>query len=159
MTLTPLPYERYRGGLEPYHRRPLSTKGQEWKKKSHQNQDNSVSFSLMTYRLPRWLGGKESTCQQERRFDPWVEKIPWRRAWQPRLARKIAWTEEPGGHPSTGSQTVRHDLWPKQQWHQRLNIKWVVYHILCVSNPGFSDPVILSNLATVWLSLLTFKME
>ena len=31
--------------------------------------------------------GKEFTCQCRRykrcRFDPWVEKIPWRRAWQP----------------------------------------------------------------------------
>ena len=37
--------------------------------------------------LPRWLSGKESTCQCRRggrhRFDPWVRKIPWRRAWQP----------------------------------------------------------------------------
>ena len=33
--------------------------------------------------LPRWLGGKESTyqCSRHRRrgFNPWVEKIPWRR--------------------------------------------------------------------------------
>ena len=32
-------------------------------------------------------GGKESTCQCRRHrrcgFDPWVRKIPWRRAWQP----------------------------------------------------------------------------
>ena len=30
--------------------------------------------------------GKELTCQnrhRRRRFDPWVGKIPWRRAWQP----------------------------------------------------------------------------
>jgi len=34
--------------------------------------------------LPRWLSGKESACQCRRhRFDPWVRKIPWRRAWQP----------------------------------------------------------------------------
>ena len=36
--------------------------------------------------LPRWLSGKESTCNISRRrcgFDPWVRKIPWRRAWQP----------------------------------------------------------------------------
>ena len=33
--------------------------------------------------LPRWHGGKESTCQCRRRrtcgFDTWVRKIPWRR--------------------------------------------------------------------------------
>ena len=31
--------------------------------------------------LPRWLTGKESTCQCE--FHPWVGKLPWRRKWQP----------------------------------------------------------------------------
>ena len=38
-------------------------------------------------RLPRWLCGKESACQCRRckrcGFNPWVGKIPWRRAWQP----------------------------------------------------------------------------
>ena len=34
--------------------------------------------------LPRWLSGKESTCQCRRHeFDPWIRKIPWRRKWQP----------------------------------------------------------------------------
>ena len=37
--------------------------------------------------LPCWLGGREPTCQcrgcKRRRFDPWVRKIPWRRARQP----------------------------------------------------------------------------
>ena len=37
--------------------------------------------------LPRWLSGKESTCQCKRHerhgFDPWVQKIPSRREWQP----------------------------------------------------------------------------
>ena len=35
--------------------------------------------------LPSWPSGKESTClcRRHRRleFDPWVEKIPWRRKW------------------------------------------------------------------------------
>ena len=35
-------------------------------------------------RLPRWLSGKESTCQcRRRRFDPWVRKTSWRRKWPP----------------------------------------------------------------------------
>ena len=35
-------------------------------------------------RLPWWLNGKESACQGRRsRSNPWVEKIPWRRKWQP----------------------------------------------------------------------------
>ena len=34
--------------------------------------------------LPQWRSGKKFTCQYRRcRFDPWVEKIPWKRAWQP----------------------------------------------------------------------------
>ena len=34
--------------------------------------------------LPRWLSGKQSACQcRRRRFNPWVQKIPWRRKWQP----------------------------------------------------------------------------
>ena len=38
-------------------------------------------------RFPRWLSGKEFTCQCRRhkrcRFDPRVGKIPWSRKWQP----------------------------------------------------------------------------
>ena len=33
-------------------------------------------------------------------FDPWIGKIPWRRAWQPTpvfLPGESPWTEEPGG--------------------------------------------------------------
>jgi len=46
------------------------------------------------------------------RFNPWVGKIPWRRAWQPTpifFAWRIPWTEEPGGLQSIGSQRVKHD--------------------------------------------------
>ena len=44
---------------------------------------------------------------KRRRFDPWVIKSPWRRAWQPTLVfllRKILWTEEPDKLQSIGSQ-------------------------------------------------------
>ena len=37
--------------------------------------------------IPGGASGKEPACQYRRwkrsRFDPWVGKIPWRRAWQP----------------------------------------------------------------------------
>ena len=37
--------------------------------------------------VQRWHSGKESACQCKRHrrcgFDPWVEKIPWSRKWQP----------------------------------------------------------------------------
>ena len=41
----------------------------------------------MALGFPGGARGKEFTCQcrrhKRRRFDPWVGKIPWRRAWQP----------------------------------------------------------------------------
>ena len=62
--------------------------------------------------LPRWLSGKESTCQCRRhrrhRFDLWVGKIPLKEemATRPRiLAWGIPWTEEAGGL-QRWSQTV-----------------------------------------------------
>ena len=52
-----------------------------------------VEISLKSLLLfPWWLSGKESACQcrrhRRRGFDPWVWKIPWRKAWQPFLPRK-----------------------------------------------------------------------
>ena len=48
--------------------------------------NTGILFSLG---LPRWCSGKEYACQctrwRRRGFDPWVRKIPWRRAWQPTL--------------------------------------------------------------------------
>ena len=47
----------------------------------------SVDLGLpqVTQGLPRWLSGKEPACQCRRlkrpRFNSWVGKIPWRRAW------------------------------------------------------------------------------
>ena len=43
-----------------------------------------VSIHINTY---QWRWGREPPCHCRRlktcRFDPWVRKIPWRRAWQP----------------------------------------------------------------------------
>ena len=42
--------------------------------------------------------------------NPWVQKIPWRRTWQPiPVFWRIPWTEEPGRVQSMGSQRVGHD--------------------------------------------------
>ena len=44
-------------------------------------------------------------------FDPWIGKIPWRRAWQPTvvyLPGESLWTEEPGWLQSMGLQRVGH---------------------------------------------------
>ena len=51
-------------------------------------------------------------CRNHRRhgFNPWVEKIPWRRAWQSTpvlLPRKSPWTEGPDGLQSMGLQRVK----------------------------------------------------
>ena len=47
----------------------------------------SLKTIVIAIGLPRWLHGKEPTCQGKRHrgrgLDPWVGKIPWRRKWQP----------------------------------------------------------------------------
>ena len=60
--------------------------------------------------------GKESTCQRKRLkthgFNPWVGKIPWRRALAAHSsihAWRIPWTEEPGMLWSIALQRVGHD--------------------------------------------------
>ena len=73
------------------------------------------SETLSYLGLPTWSNGKEPTshCRRYKRhgFDPWVRKIPRRRAWQSTPAflsgefhRQRSW-----GLPSMGSQRVRHD--------------------------------------------------
>ena len=55
---------------------------------------------------------KNSPAKREPGFDPWVGKIPWRRAWQPTLVflpGESPWTEEPGRLQYMGSQRVGHD--------------------------------------------------
>ena len=54
-----------------------------------------------------------SARDRRHRLDPWVGKIPRKRKYQPNsssLPWEIAWTKEPGGLQSMGSQRVRHDL-------------------------------------------------
>ena len=70
--------------------------------------------------LPRWLDGKESTCQCRRLgFDPWVRKIPWCRKWLPTpvfLPGKFHKQRSLVGYSPCGCR-VRHDLATKQQQH------------------------------------------
>ena len=65
--------------------------------------------------FPGGTSGKEPACQcrrhKERRLNPWVKKIPWRKEWQPTpvfLPRESAGTEEPGGLQFMGLQRVKH---------------------------------------------------
>ena len=59
--------------------------------------------------FPGGTSGEEPACQCRRRkrcsFDPWVRKIPWRRAQQPTPVFLL----EPGGLWSIGLQNVGHD--------------------------------------------------
>ena len=77
-------------------------------------------------------GGKEPACQCRRHkrfgFDPWVGKIPWRRAWEPTpvfLCGKSSWVEEPGGLQSMGLQRVRHDGMIKHARTFRRKLEWL----------------------------------
>ena len=46
--------------------------------------DHDVWLHIWGEGLPRWLSGKEPTCQCRRPgFDPWVRRIPWREKWLP----------------------------------------------------------------------------
>ena len=59
--------------------------------------------------FPVGASSKEPTCQRRKcqrcEFDPWVGKIPWRRARQP---TPVSLLEEPGGLLSMGSHRVGH---------------------------------------------------
>ena len=62
--------------------------------------------------FPGGPSGKEPACQCKRLkrcgVDPWVGKIPWRRAWKLTpllLAGESPWTEDPGGLWFIGSQS------------------------------------------------------
>ena len=48
---------------------------------------HTLKLKLQLSGLPGGTSDKEPTCKSRRhkrhRFDPWVGKIPWRRAWQP----------------------------------------------------------------------------
>ena len=52
-------------------------------------------------RLPRWLSGKESTCQSLSWEDPLEEEMV---THSTILAWEMPWTEEPGGLQSMGRQ-------------------------------------------------------
>ena len=64
--------------------------------------------------LATWINSKEFTCGAGGTgdgFEHWVRKIPWRKiaTHSSILARKIPWTEEPGGLQSIGSQRIELD--------------------------------------------------
>ena len=87
-------------------------------------------------------------------LDPWICKIPWRRAWQPTpvfLLGESLWAEELGGLQSMGLQRVRHDwatkhstvvAWATQAQHIQNKIK--PYDLLpqhAKAAPRFPEPL------------------
>ena len=74
----------------------------------HSECQGRKSFPRTALNGPPWrLSDRESACRCRRPgFDPWVEKIPWRRKRQPTpvLSPGKTWTEEPGGLQSLGSE-------------------------------------------------------
>ena len=79
--------------------------------------DKTVSLCPASFwGFPGGTSGKETTCQWKRckrgRFDPWVGKISWRRAWQPTpvfLCGVSLWIGEPGRLWLIEFQAIRHD--------------------------------------------------
>ena len=81
--------------------------------------------------LPRWLSGKESTCQCRRckrcGFNPWVRKVPWRRKQQPApifLPGKFYGQRSLVGYSSRGrteSDTTEHTLTHTHTGHEDSN--------------------------------------
>ena len=85
-------------------------------------------------------------------FDPWVRKIPWRRAWQPPLVflpGESPWTEDPGGLLSMALKRVGHNWATKHSTHICIYIYvFMCVYIYCLATPvGLRD---LSSLTRDW---------
>ena len=79
-------------------------------------------------RLPRWLSGKESTCQCRRPwFDPWVGKTCWRREWLPTPIIL------PGEFHGLGLQSIG---WQRIRLHWATNIFTFIFIYICIKE-GF----------------------
>ena len=74
----------------------------------------SLGWLVSCCELPRWLSGKNTTCQHRRHgFSPWVRKISWRRKWQPSpvlLPGKSHGQRSLVGYSLWGHKRVGHDL-------------------------------------------------
>ena len=80
--------------------------------------------------FPGGTSGKEPACQcrrQERHsFNPWVGKIPWRRAWQPTLAFL------PGEPPGQSREATVHRVTQSQTQLKHLSLHAHIYHLASV---------------------------
>ena len=90
----------------------VHTRGQDISLLSELVSTSILSLVSCTIRLPRWLSGKESTCQCRRLWlNPWVGKISWRRKWQPTPVF-LPWKSH-GQRSLAGLQSI---WWQSQSW-------------------------------------------
>ena len=96
--------------------------------------------NLLNIWLPRWIGGKESTCQSRRcRLDLWLGKIPWRRKQQPAsvfLPGKTLGERSLTGNSPRGCKRVGHGLVSQFNSVQSLSHVQLCKSLDC-SMPGF----------------------
>ena len=96
-----------------------------------------LRFIHVNMGFPRWLSGKESTCQCRRckrcGFDPWVGKIPWSRKWQPAPVFLPGNFQEGESwwiirvHNSLSPQRVRHNWVSTHSPAQQGPSRWCIY--------------------------------
>ena len=92
--------------------------GEEWSS-NHKTSSSYYLLLILMAQMVKNLPGMRKTG-----LDPWVEKIPWMRAWQPTpvfLPGESPWTEETGGLQPMGSQRVGHD-WATKHTHTHNSI-------------------------------------
>ena len=91
--------------------------------------------------------------------DPWVGKIPWRRAWQPTpvfLPGEFPWTEEPGGPEFMGLQS---DHWlDYHTWNTQLSPLSENIQLLFVSGHHQSYPSVALPVRMIWVTLAIGKL-
>ena len=94
----------------------LGTRGSVPQKVSADLEDTIYWTIPCFWPFPRWLSGKESTCQCWRcRFNPWVRKIPQRWKWHPPLDSSLgnpldrgAWRAAVHGDTKSGTLVSEH---------------------------------------------------
>ena len=93
----------------------------------------------MSLGYPRWLSGKEFSCQiGDGKFDPWVGRIPWRRKWQPTpvfLPGNSHGHNSLVGYSPWGHKRIGCDLVTKQQQHNWVCCCSVTKLCLTVGDP------------------------
>ena len=134
------------------------------------------AFHKAAYNNCSWVSQEvqvvEPTCQGRRhktfRFNPWIGKMPRRRAQQSSLAflpGESPWTEDPGGLQAIGLQRVRH-FWNNLTSHMLTSIKLIserlaiwkfksVFVCVCDSCSVVSD--FLHMCFPPWLFVLTWR--